>query len=485
MKKLMTSFATIVLISSSIVNTTFWKQKTNQTLLKKMSNIKATNEDVEDIANKLFAKTIKIDPNVWLDKDIKTNSSQFNAAIVKDGILTPDEAQYVSWNTLNINYAGWYWNKALFTIKKDSATATGYATVNADPNLTIQQITDKLENTTIKFNYDYWNGKAIQNYSSEIRKMLVNEQILTKAEASDVGADGPLTIANAGKIEARFDVNDNNNEATANVKLNILDDGNSAAEIANYLHTVGEYAPSSGWVYNYVYFLKENTTGLYADNQLVYQNFYNILHYDIDGGAIFPTSDIRDITLPHVMLTNSPNGNNMDATVTKDGQIVKTLIQLVARNTPYINSEGADSEDFAFDVNLNPQVVKYLKNYFLTQSGTKLRLAYFYQVLDDGDFSGEYDGFTWPSVSDEFFSWSDRLQPWYDDGDLYYGPTLYSGEAIAAAQSNTSDSGNLNFEQALYNKIINAPANAYIAMDVIWYCPFSSSDFTTTGYNFW
>lgn len=56
----------------------------------------AANEDVEDIASKLWQKTLDIDGNFFLGKDIKNYQSQFNTAIVKQGILTADEAKYVS-----------------------------------------------------------------------------------------------------------------------------------------------------------------------------------------------------------------------------------------------------------------------------------------------------------------------------------------------------------------------------------------------------
>lgn len=56
MKKLMISLATIALISGSVANATACVQKNdtlNKIIQKNSSNLKATNEDAEDIANKL------------------------------------------------------------------------------------------------------------------------------------------------------------------------------------------------------------------------------------------------------------------------------------------------------------------------------------------------------------------------------------------------------------------------------------------------
>ena len=123
MKKLLTSLATITLIAGSVVNATAFKQINHRQNINDpttKANGTASNEDVEDIASKLFHKTIKLDPNVWLGKNLATEQSALNAAIVKLGVLTADEAKYVTWNSLQIKAADWYWNEG-FTVKKDGA----------------------------------------------------------------------------------------------------------------------------------------------------------------------------------------------------------------------------------------------------------------------------------------------------------------------------------------------------------------------------
>ena len=93
MKKLLISLATISLVGGVAVNASAFNQnKHNQkspqaTKMSHSQSLGATNEDVEDIANKLFHKIIKIDPNFLLKKDIHSYQSQFNNAIVQQGIF--------------------------------------------------------------------------------------------------------------------------------------------------------------------------------------------------------------------------------------------------------------------------------------------------------------------------------------------------------------------------------------------------------------
>ena len=49
----------------------------------------------QDIANKLSNKTIKLDPGFWGTKNLINYPQQLRAAIVQQGLLTEDEAQYV------------------------------------------------------------------------------------------------------------------------------------------------------------------------------------------------------------------------------------------------------------------------------------------------------------------------------------------------------------------------------------------------------
>ena len=233
MKQLLISLATIVLTTSSIVNTSLWTKQTHrqQPILnqQKRSNQQATQEDAEDIANKLWNKTIKIDPNFWLNKDIQTDQADFNKALVQQGLLTQTEAQYVTWNSLNINEAGWFWNQGVFSVKKDGATATGHMTINASTGETTATIANKISKATnIKLNYNFWNNKMLQDQLPALRTILVNDKILTKAEASVVTGINPITIKQAGNLSLKFDINDHNTDSNANTNVSVVNDGDSA-----------------------------------------------------------------------------------------------------------------------------------------------------------------------------------------------------------------------------------------------------------------
>ena len=201
MKKLLTSLATLSLMTGSLANVTAFVHQKPPVTNNPNTSQKATNEDAEDIASKLWNKTVKIDPNFWLNKDIKSDQTDFNKALVQEGIITQDEVQYVSWGSFNVKKAGLFANQGAFTVSKDGATATGTVTVDATGVETTQQIAAKITKANLKFNLNYWNQKAVGSYISQVQAILANEKVLTKAEASVVsGLTSPVTITKAGAV---------------------------------------------------------------------------------------------------------------------------------------------------------------------------------------------------------------------------------------------------------------------------------------------
>ena len=196
MWKLISIIATTVLATSSLSGVTAWKEANKQPTTA-TKNYQQTNEDAEDIANKLFNKTVTLSPFFWLNKAIADDPSAFNAAIVKEGLLTQSELQYVSWAYLSIDEAKIYSNFG-FTVKKDGATATGYMTVDVSvhatptkkvnpPNPeTAQTIANKLIENTITIDLANWTGKRIDENMALFRQTLVKEDILTQDEAQYV-----------------------------------------------------------------------------------------------------------------------------------------------------------------------------------------------------------------------------------------------------------------------------------------------------------
>lgn len=246
MRKLLTSLATVVLLMSSTMNVialpkqiavpfTDMKMPTKRQQKAKQNNhrkgyFNTTNEDAEDIADKLWNKTIKIDPNIFLNKNLHTDKKQFNDQIVKQGILIQAEVQYVSWGSLNINVARFYADSAHFTVNKDGAIATGTDSVDASLNETTAQVAAKLANKDINLNFSYWNGKEINPNLGEIRSIIANEKLLTKAEASIIsGISAPIKISGPDYISVTFVLNDSKTTANAKNHFSVNDDGKDAS----------------------------------------------------------------------------------------------------------------------------------------------------------------------------------------------------------------------------------------------------------------
>ena len=477
MKKMLIALATVALTGGSFVNSSLWINKVTQqggfnAKITPKSNFQKTNEDAEDIANKIWNQTVKIDPNFWFNKDIKNDQTDFNKQLVQQGIITQDEKQYVKWGSLNINKAGWFANQGAFTVTKDGATATGHVTVDATEGETSTQIAGKIAKANLRFNYNYWDQKTVGSYLSQVQTILANEKILTKAEAADViGLQSPVTITKTGKIPISFNVNDNKSQAYANANLNVVEDGLSSDEIAQQLHTDGEYDSGGKWVQNDTYFLKGTATNQYADSAVVVQNFHNILQYD-KGPDFWSQSDIQDITLPHTIVTDNPNGNNMNATVTKDGQTSTVAVQLVAYTSSFLNLEDQDDYDMSFDVQLSPTSVMFLADYFDTHSSVKECLGYFYQYLNDNDFN------ILPSVDKWCVPYWDRLEGWMGD----YGS---AGDYKSDVAYDECGSYGQAFAKALVNKVINSYTTDWLSVEVTWYYDKDNGSYQTPYYAFW
>ena len=309
MKKLLTSLATISLLASPIASTTAltnMHQEHNVT-----SNQKATNESPETIANKLRQKTIKLDPTVWLGRHIINYMSELNAVIVKDGILTQDEAQYVTWNDVNINMAGWFYNVG-FTVKIGSATVNDTVTLDNDSGETPAQIVAKLEKYPIQLNYNYWNGKKLSDYLLELRSILVQEGILTPVEASVVAGladyyEGYYSIVKSSwigqAIPINWIVNDRqNSDTTQTTTVQTNNDGLSAQQLASKI------------VSNDNYHISKNDVGLYSDEGTPEHDIkVQLAKYS------FTYTQVNYVQVPHVIL--KPVNNYFAFDVKKDGQV--------------------------------------------------------------------------------------------------------------------------------------------------------------------
>ena len=443
MKKLITMTAAVALVASSCLNSFFQAQK-KPTInnINQNSNNPTTNEDAEDIADKLFAKTIKINPNYWLNKDIKNYQSQWNEMLVKNHVLTAAETQYVSWADLTFNYAGWFYNQGHFTVQKDGATAKGYFTVDADTGETTQQIAAKINTAqNIKFNYNYWNNKQTQKELPVLRNILVNEDILTKAEASVVAGVDATTIKQAGQINLKLNVNDRNTNTYANAKINVVNDGASTEQIAKSINNLG-------------FGLKINTIGMYADSSYVLKNWSNLL--TANYGVV--ASDTGYISLPHTKL--QADNPNLKATIAKDGQITTVNIELECRTEPYIYYYIVNNNYIQAYVNLNAKFLSYLKTIFTDGDSFNYDLKYFYEMLDDDNDTYWLVDYGGP----DFIPWNDRLnQNMGAFGDAQDPP----GEALKEL-ANTNISSIETFAKQLKTAVMNN-SNGYLSLMFQWH----------------
>ena len=218
-------------------------------------------------------------------------------------------------------------NQGVFTVSKDGATASGHVNVDATLGETTAQIAAKITKANLRFNYNYWNQKAVGNYLSQVQAILANEKVLTKAEASVVtGLKSPVTITKTGMVAVVLNLNDNKTSSSASAKVNVVNDGDSAQQIASIVNGYG-------------YGLKTNVAGQYADASYVINNWRNLLQ-DVYGVSI---SNASALSLPHVKL--AANNPSVQAFATKDGQIFTANVNLECKTGPYIYYYQENEDD--------------------------------------------------------------------------------------------------------------------------------------------
>ena len=328
MKKLIASCATIALLSGSVAGVSAWTNA--QQFVTKIhqlakphkpskNNYKtSSNETATDIANKLRGKIIKLDPNVWLGRNIKNYISDLNALVVKAGILTADEAKSVTWSSQTIAAAVWYWT-VNFTVNLNGQTASGTDTINATTGETTAQIAAKLKSKPIQINYDYWNNKDLKANLAQLRNIIVNESVLTKAEASVIaglsGSDPFYTVDHNWIGQDNYIdyiVNDNNTVSyTNNLGVQVLNDGESAQQLASKLTTTDFIILPTQYDFTYAD-APQTLAGI--RQEFVTEGYYNSNQTKY---LYAPHQQLRDFPLPKT--------NRVVFTFKKDGQFVNTV----------------------------------------------------------------------------------------------------------------------------------------------------------------
>ena len=317
MKKLFLSLATIALTSGSLAGLSVLP-KMVQNMPAKQKQAKS-NTEADDIAKKLQGKTIKLDPNFWLGRNLQEDGFLLNDIIVKKGILTADEAQYVNWSDLTINVAGWYWTVG-FTVDWLGEYATGTVCLDADSGETTAQIAKKLQSKPIQLNYDYWNNKDLKTNLADLRSIIVNEGILNRVEASEItglsGDDDYYTVNYnwiGENYYINYIVNDNNTVSGTpdNPGVQVLNDGKDAQQLANQI---------SGQ--EVLLKLPHKDADKYADNPQVLAD----IRQQFVASQWYNADQVNYLYAPHQMLINYIFGyDSVQFTFNKDGQIAQTV----------------------------------------------------------------------------------------------------------------------------------------------------------------
>ena len=316
MKTLLLSLATIALTSGSLAELSILP-KMVQNMPAKQKQAKS-NTEADDIAKKLQGKTIKLDPNYWLGKNINDYTVPLDNIVVKQGILTDDEVQFVHWSNLTINIAGWYWTVG-FTVWV-GGHASGTICLDADSGETTAQIAAKLQSKPIQLNYNYWNNKDLKTNLTDLRSIIVNEGILNKIEASEItglsGGDDYYTVNYNWVGEdyyINYIVNDNNTVSGTpdNPGVQVLNDGKDAQQLANQI---------SGQEVMLKLHVKD--AGKYADNPQVLAD----IRQQFVANQWYNADQIKYLYAPHQMLINYVFGyDSVQFTFNKDGQIAQTV----------------------------------------------------------------------------------------------------------------------------------------------------------------
>ena len=380
-------------MTGSLSNMTAFVNQKPSVVKNAIDSKQATNEDAEDIANKIWNKTVKIDPNFWFNKDIKSDQADFNKQLVQQKIITQDESQYVSWASLNINKAGWFANQGAFTVSKDGATATGHMTVDATGGETTAQIAAKIAKANVRFNYNYWNQKAVGSYLSQVQAILANEKILTKAEAADVnGLQSPVTITKAGTVVVNLNVNNNQTSSVASTHVNVVNDGGDADQVMSSINNGID--------------LKSNTVGSYADNVAIEKDALSYIN------NVWSGSNIQNVTLTHQLL--AAGNNNVPVTILKDGQTSTRTLSLYSEKYPTMGRLFGNNTDLRLVVNLTSDATTALRTFFKNQTSPdkdSISNAYFFNMIDDGNWSNsgfpKCDNFGFPpSQTIDAYMWT-------------------------------------------------------------------------------
>ena len=141
------------------------------------------------IADKLTNKTINFDLKQWYDKTINDNLSLLRENIVKQGILTQNEAQDVQ----KVSYGDEIKKPAniknvILNVAADTTTAkANNVTLNIFDQKTAAQIAQQLNGKTIMLDGDFWDGKRPAENWEAFKNVLVKEGLIEPYQKQYIG----------------------------------------------------------------------------------------------------------------------------------------------------------------------------------------------------------------------------------------------------------------------------------------------------------
>lgn len=233
-----------------------------------------------------------------------------------------------------------------------SVLAKNQTTHRSKAVATVQQVATKINAMqNVHFNYQYWANKDLNNYLPQIRQILVNEKVLTKAEAAlitKVTNDTPITT---GNILLTFFLHDKQQTEIATANVDFRADGDSAAFIANLLANktvnLNLYSWQNEKIADHIdQFRNVLVNDLFMDQQDA--------QYVYDGNVTWPITKVQ--TAPGCVFVVKKDGQTASAgnvTLNIFSHTVQDIAKILETNTIHLAAPWAGRNVHNYEAQLN------------------------------------------------------------------------------------------------------------------------------------
>ena len=169
-------------------------------------DVRYPNETAQQIAAKLQGKTIELETNFWVNKDVASFPDLFKRAILRQGLLTEKELGFLSWGHLTIRKPILY---SSFTITVSDFGSSAKATnikLDARPHdKTAHEIAQRFDGKVIRLDPAFWVGKKLWDYPNQFRDALVQQGFINGLERSAIS--WPFITVSAATMYRDFFIN--------------------------------------------------------------------------------------------------------------------------------------------------------------------------------------------------------------------------------------------------------------------------------------